>query len=128
MNLSNLKKILVVDDDPDLQKIAKLSLEKKGGFIVRVCDSGKQTLLDVKTFQPDLILLDVVLPDMNGMEILSALRKLPEAAQIPVFFLTARVSPQETEKYKELGAAGLIRKPFYPMKLSDQVKELWKQI
>ena len=128
MNLANLKKILVVDDDPDLQKIARLSLEKKGGFIVQVCDSGNQALKDVKAFQPDLILLDVVLPDMNGMETLSALRKLPEAAQIPVFFLTARVSPQETEKYKELGAAGLIRKPFHPMKLADQVKELWEQI
>lgn len=128
MNLSNLKKILLVDDDPDLQKIARLSLEKKGGFSVRVCDSGKQALKDVTDFQPDLIILDVVLPDMNGMETLLQLRKLPEAAQIPVFFLTARVSPQETKKYQELGAAGLIRKPFHPMKLANQVKELWEQI
>ena len=81
------EKILLVDDDPDLQKIARLSLEKKGGFTVQVCDSGNQALKDVKDFQPDLIILDVILPDMNGMETLSELRKLPEAAQIPVFFL-----------------------------------------
>jgi CheY-like chemotaxis protein len=127
-NLSELKKILYVDDDPDLQKIVQLSLEAKGEFTVQVCDSGMEAIAKVKESQPDLIILDMVMREMDGAETLLELRKLPEAAGIPVIFLTSIVRPEKVKKYKEIGAVGVIEKPFQPRKLADQVKKLWKQI
>ncbi|MCP5104080.1 MAG: response regulator [bacterium] len=127
-NVSGLKKIMYVDDDADLRKIAKLSLAVKGGFDVHVCESGEKALTDVTEFQPDLIILDVIMPDMDGPETLTALRNLPEISQVPIFFMTARLQPDELNRYKRLGAAGVIRKPFHPMTLADKINELWNML
>lgn len=127
-DIAQLKKIMYVEDDPDLRKIVSVCLETKGGFTVRVCDSGEQALKQVGEFQPDLIIMDVIMPDMNGPETLGELRKRPGTAAIPVLFMTSRVLPGDVENYKKLGAVDLIRKPFHPLTLADLVKELWEKI
>lgn len=119
---------MVVDDDPDLRHIVKLILEAKGGFTARVCDCGMQALREVGEFRPDLIILDVMMDGMDGPETLGELRKLPDVSPVPVFFMTSMVQPRDVMKYKTLGVAGVIKKPFQPLALANQVKELWRQI
>jgi CheY-like chemotaxis protein len=123
-----LKNILYVDDDPDLRKIVQLSLEYMDGVTVLTCDSGEQALQFVKGFRPDLIILDVVMEGMDGTETLAELRKLPEAAEIPVVFLTSSVRENEMPRYEEMGAAGIIRKPIHPRKLPTQLMKLWEKL
>jgi CheY-like chemotaxis protein len=127
-DIAQLKKIMYVEDDPDLRKIVTVSLEAKGGFIVRVCDSGEQALKSVGEFQPDLIILDVIMAEMDGPETLQKLRELPGTGAIPVFFMTSKVMPGDVDKYKKLGAAGVIKKPFHPLGLAEEVKELWMNL
>jgi CheY-like chemotaxis protein len=127
-NPSELKNILYVDDDPDLQKIVQLSLQAKGEFTVQVCDSGMEAIAKVKESPPDLIILDVIMREMDGPETLLELRKLPEAADVPIIFMTSRVRPEKVKRYKEIGAVGVIEKPFQPRKLADQVRKLWNQV
>ena len=119
---------MYVDDDPDILKIARLSLEKKGNFKVLACDSGIQALHEVEGFQPDLIILDVVMPDMDGTKILRELQQNPETKKIPVFFMTSRLHPDELDFYKRLGIVGILEKPFHPLTISDQVKKLWNNL
>ncbi len=123
-----LNKILYVDDDHDILKIARLSLEKKGGFTVRTCDSGKKALEEVTAFQPDLIILDVVMPDMDGSRTMAELQKIPGVADIPVFFMTSRLHPDELDFYEKLGISGVLAKPFHPLEISNRVRGLWEKI
>jgi two-component system OmpR family response regulator len=81
----------------------------------------------VAGFQPDLILLDVMMPEMDGPTTLKAFRKMPEANEILVIFMTARSQTHEVEEYMELGAIDVIRKPFDPITLCDQIKKIWEQ-
>ncbi len=120
-----LTKILYVEDEPDIQTIARLALETVGGFIVEVCSSGLEALERVGDFDPDLILLDVMMPDMDGPAALRALRELDAHAHIPVIFITAKVQSQEIEEYKAMGAMDVIAKPFDPMTLPQTVKDIW---
>ena len=123
--MAELKRILYVEDEPDIQAVAKLALEALGGFEVKVCSSGKEALESVVAFSPDLILLDVMMPGMDGPTTLKAMRGLPELTQTPVVFMTAKVQPQEILEYKNLGAVDVIPKPFDPMTLADNVKQIW---
>ncbi len=124
MNKS-LERILLVEDDPDIQAVGQLALEAVGGFTVQVCGSGQEALKRASAFAPDLILLDVMMPGMDGPSTLSALRAQPETAGIPVMFMTAKVQPHEIARYKELGAVEVISKPFDPMTLSDTIRTYW---
>lgn len=124
MNKS-LERILLVEDDPDIQAVGQLALEAVGGFKVQVCGSGQEALKRAPMFAPDLILLDVMMPGMDGPSTLSALRAQPETAAIPVMFMTAKVQPHEIAHYKELGAVEVISKPFDPMTLSDTIRTYW---
>jgi CheY-like chemotaxis protein len=123
----SLTRILFVDDEEDIRSVAKLALEAVGGFAVEVYGSGSEAVKRASAFVPDLILLDVMMPGMDGASTLKALRKLPETAGIPVIFLTASVQTHETAHYKEIGAIDVIPKPFDPMTLSDKVIEIWRQ-
>lgn len=123
-----LSKILYVEDEPDIQTVARLALETVGGFSVHICSSGQEALDTVTAFAPDLIMLDVMMPGMDGPSTLAALRELPETAAVPVIFMTAKVQPPEVAHYKELGALDVIPKPFDPMTLSEQVLAAWKKI
>ena len=118
--------VLCVDDDPDILEVAQLSLEAVGGFRVASAASGAEALTVAKRVQPDIILLDVMMPDMDGPTTLQALRAQPATARIPVVFMTARVQSSEVIEYLEQGAAGVIAKPFDPMTLSAQLTEFWR--
>ncbi|MDO9141845.1 MAG: response regulator, partial [Methylobacter sp.] len=98
-----------------------------GGYQVIICSSGQQALDTVGDFAPDLILLDVMMPGMDGPATLQKLRANPPTASIPVIFLTAKVQPNEVAQYQALGALNVIAKPFDPMTLAAQVQKIWDQ-
>jgi two-component system OmpR family response regulator len=123
-----LQRILFVEDDPDIQVIATMALESLGGFSVLTCGSGDEALSRFSELAPDLVLLDVMMPGMDGPETLAALRRLPAAADTPVVFMTARVQAHEIAQYRELGAADVIAKPFDPMTLADTVRSIWRSL
>ena len=124
--MSQLTKILYVEDEPDIQAVAKIALEAVGGFTVCICSSGNEALSKVLEFAPDLVLLDVMMPGMDGPATLKALKDLPELVGTPFLFMTAKVQPSEVQHFKSLGAVDVIPKPFDPMTLSDKVKEIWQ--
>lgn len=124
MNQS-LQRIMLVEDDADIQAVGQLALEAVGGFTVCVCDSGQAALAQLAPFKPDLILLDVMMPGMDGLATLTALRATAEGQTVPVMFMTAKVQAHEIANYKALGALDVISKPFDPMTLSDSIREIW---
>ncbi|RWL93384.1 MAG: response regulator [Mesorhizobium sp.] len=117
-------RILYVDDEDDIREIAEMSLELEPEFEVRSCASGAAALVDAAAWRPDLILLDVMMPDMDGPETLKRLAASPPTASIPVVFITARTQTHEVERYLAMGAVGVIAKPFDPMALAGDVKKL----
>jgi len=122
-----LKRILFVEDDASIRTIAVTVLEAVGGFSVIACSSGKQALEAAPDANADLILLDVMMPEMDGPATLIALRQIPQTAQTPAMFMTAKVQPSEILHYKSLGAIDVIVKPFDPMTLSAQISEIWQR-
>lgn len=120
-----LTRILYVEDDPDIQAIALMVLETIHGFVMEACCSGGEALAKAVSFAPDLILLDVMMPGMDGPETLKGLREFPELATTPVVFMTAKVQPQEVQYYLGLGALGVIAKPFDPMTLAQELRDIW---
>lgn len=122
-----LERILYVEDEPDIQAVAKIALEAVGGFQVMICSSGAEALEKVAGFAPDLILLDVMMPNMDGPTTLKQLRVNPASATIPVIFLTAKVQASEVSQFQALGALDVIAKPFDPMTLSQQVAKIWSR-
>jgi CheY-like chemotaxis protein len=128
MSAPTLRRILFVEDDPDIQVIATMALEAVGGFSVLACGSGPEAVERLPAFSPDLVLLDVMMPGMDGPEILQALRRLPEAASTPVVFMTARVQASEIARYRQLGAVDVIPKPFDPMKIADTIQSIWRSL
>lgn len=122
-----LTRILYVEDEPDIQVVARLALETLGGFTVEICSSGNEALGRAPDFQPQLILLDVMMPVMDGPTTLKKLRELPSFANTPAIFMTAKVQPSEVSGYKKIGAADVIPKPFDPMTLSSQVQAIWER-
>ena len=128
MPKKELEKILYVEDDPDIQEVAVLALEQVGGFSVTLASSGTEALALAPELQPDLILLDVMMPHMGGLATLERLRASTATDSMPVAFLTAKVQGQEVELYNKAGAVAVITKPFDPMKLAEQVREIWQQI
>ena len=127
MKQTVLRKIMYVEDEPDIQMIAKLALESLGGYEVVLCDSGKEALKNVETVAPDLILMDVMMPELDGIETFQQLRENPATRLIPIIFMTARIQEHEIRRYKELGVVSLIFKPFDPLTLSDQIRSIWEK-
>lgn len=123
-----LDHILLVEDDPDVQTVAKMALELVGGFKVRVCGSGAEALETAARFAPQLILLDVMMPEMDGPTVLQRLRASPATEGIPVVFMTAMVQPEQVEPLRALGALDVIAKPFDPMTLSATVSRIWERL
>ncbi len=123
----NLTRILYVEDEPDIQMVARLALEALGGFTVEICSSGDEALKRAPGFKPQLFLLDVMMPGMDGPSTLKMLRALPQFAYTPVIFMTAKVQPSEVAGYKELGAVDVIPKPFDPMTLASRVQDIWER-
>ena len=125
--MSELARILYVEDEPDIQAVAQIALESVGGFEVKVCGSGEEALENAVDFAPQLLLLDVMMPGMDGPTTLAELRKLPSLSQTPAIFMTAKVQPQEIEQLLGYGAIDVIAKPFDPMALADIIRQSWNK-
>ena len=126
MDRSQLRTILYVDDEPDIREIVQLALGLDEQLSVHICDSGEQALATIPRVKPDLVVLDVMMPGMDGPSTMGRMRADPELAGIPVIFMTAKAMPQEITRFHELGALGVIPKPFDPMRLTSQVFTLWE--
>ena len=127
MSNQELQRILYVEDEPDIQAVAKLALEQVGRFTLEVCSSGQEALDKAEKFSPQLMLLDVMMPEMDGPTTLKKLRGIAGLEDIPVIFMTARVQPHELQEYMEMGAIDVVAKPFDPMMLSNQIREIWER-
>lgn len=117
-------KVLVIDDEEDIRYIARLSLGRIEGMTVLEAESGKEGIALARSEAPDCILLDLMMPDMDGEATLDALRRDPATASIPVVFLTAVVMTEHVNRLKALGARGVIRKPFDPRALGRTLREI----
>ena len=118
-----VRKILFVDDDEDIRTIARLSLTAVGGWDVTLASSGPQAIELAGTDRPDLIMLDMMMPGMDGLATLQGLRADARTASIPVIFLTAKMQKTEVDRYRAVGA-GFIAKPFDPMGLPDEIRRV----
>ena len=126
MNRSDLKTILYVDDEPDIREVVQMSLSLVDGLDVQVCESGERALQLMPQIEPDMVLLDVMMPGMDGPSTMQKMRSHSELASIPVVFMTAKAMPQEVARFRELGAVSVIAKPFDPIQLGNQVIAIWE--
>jgi CheY-like chemotaxis protein len=115
-------RILHVDDDPLMRDVVELALGFESEFVVMGCEDGEAALAAVPGWEPDLIILDVMLPVLDGPAVLARLRENPSTAKIPVIFITGRAPAAERERLMALGAVAVIAKPFYPVKLAETVR------
>lgn len=131
MNLTTpegaLKSVLYVEDDLHVRTTAKLVLEVIGKLEVRDCGSGHEALDAARNFHPDLILLDVMMPELDGIATLERLRSMPHLADTPALFVTGLTTASDIERYAGVGAIGVIPKPLAPLRLTDQLRTLWDQ-
>lgn len=123
-----LQRILYVEDEQDFHEIARLALEDIGGLQLKVCSSGPEALDAASAFYPDMVLLDAMMPGMDGVETFKKLRNLSELDSVPILFMTANALPGEIARFMELGAADVIPKPFDPMTLSQTIQDIWEKI
>jgi CheY-like chemotaxis protein len=124
---AGLLEIVYIEDDPHVRAAACIVLEAIGGFKVRAYASGAEALADMSETHADLLLTDAVLPDSDGIATLAAIRARCEAASIAAVFLTGRVQAADVARYRQLGAIGVIAKPFEPMTLASKVRSIWEQ-
>jgi two-component system OmpR family response regulator len=121
-----MTRLLHIDDESDIREVVKVSLELVGGFEVDLAVSGAEGLVKARNQKPDIILLDIMMPGLDGPATLRALREDPQTSEIPAIFMTAKVQVHEVAQFMALGALGVIPKPFDPMTLPDQIRSLWK--
>jgi CheY-like chemotaxis protein len=119
-------KVLVIDDEEDVRFVAQMSLERVGGMTVVQAASGEEGVARAKSEQPDFILLDMMMPGMDGAATFRQLRESTETAAIPVVFLTAKAMAPEVQRLKDLGAKGVVLKPFNPMTLASEITAILK--
>ena len=124
MSPQRLQRVLVIDDEPDILAVIGITLRARGGIEVEVCRSGGEALEVARRFAPDLILLDVMMPGIDGPATLRALREDPRTEAIPVVFLTAKTMKHDTVRYLDLGAAAVIAKPFDQRTLADELTKI----
>jgi CheY-like chemotaxis protein len=117
---------MCVEDDPDIRMILEFSLGTVGSYEVCMCAGGQSALAQAPFFKPELVLLDVMMPDLTGPQTLAALQAQPGMKGVPVVFLTAKAMPQEIEELLQYGASGVIVKPFDPLQLPQDVRMYWE--
>jgi len=125
VNARELRSILHVDDEPDIREVVQLSLALMEGWNVQSVASGREAFSVLRDAAPDLVLLDYMMPEMDGTAILAALQADPATRHIPVVFMTAKSMPGEVAKLVAAGAAAVIAKPFDPLKLGPQLLDIW---
>lgn len=126
MTDSTLKHVLIVEDEEDIVEILRIALEFNSSYQVSFAKTGPEGLQKAIILQPDLILLDVLMPGMNGMELIEELKIFPETKEIPVAFITSRVLKNEILEYQRRGGIGVIEKPFAPLEIADKIQTLWE--
>ena len=122
-----LRRISYVDDDGDIRAVAKLALEDVAGYQVQLLSNGTDALSLIPDFDPDVILLDHMMPVMDGVETYHALRSTGATARTPIIFMTARIHGGDRNAYRGLDIAGVIPKPFDPMSLAREIEALWRE-
>ncbi|KIN79463.1 response regulator [Sulfitobacter mediterraneus] len=120
--------LLHVEDDADIREIAMMALGISGEFAIIQCESGDEALSEVENSTPDVILLDMMMPGMTGLQTLQHMRKMPHLAEVPAIFMTARTQQSDVDELRAMGNVEVITKPFDPMTLSDQIKEAMAKI
>ena len=120
-----LNRICYVEDDEDIQRIVRMSLERVGKMTVAVVGDPTQAIETMAEFRPDLVMLDWMMPVMDGPTLFRQMKLRPETSSLPVVFITARASPRDLDDLKNLGAAGTISKSFSPKDLPDQLRAIW---
>ncbi len=123
-----LNRICYVEDDEDIQRIVRLSLERVGKMTVEIVGDPRAAIETVVAFKPDLVMLDWMMPGMDGPTLFGKMREDPRTRDLPVVFITAKASSVEMEELRALGAAGAISKPFSPKELPDQLREIWAKL
>jgi len=123
-----LEKVLYVEDDEDIQRIVRMSLERVGKMAVEIVSNSTEAIARMKAYRPDLVMLDWMMPEMDGPTLFRKMHEDPEVAGLPVIFITAKASTRELEELIRLGAKGTISKPFSPKDLPDQLRALWAAI
>jgi len=121
-----LQRVMHVEDDESIRAVAEIALTDVSGFELLSCDGGQSALAQVEAFAPQLILLDVMMPQMDGLQTLLALRQLSSLAQVPVVFMTAKIQQAEKQHYLDAGAVAVIDKPFDPMLLGETLESLYQ--
>ena len=124
--MRELRRVRCVEDDPDIRMILEFSLTLLGGYEVCLCPGGLSALAQAPLFRPDLVLLDVMMPDLTGPETLAALRLQAGMAGVPVVFMTAKAMPNEVEELLQCGATGVIVKPFDSVTLPQDIRIYWE--
>ena len=124
--MKRLQRVLHVEDVPSIQVVTRIALEKLGGYEVHSCASGQAALAEVQAFAPDLILLDMMLPQMTGLELLVQLSALIDLGKTPVVLLTGQSDEAaDPEELRRLGVRKLLHKPFNPLQLAAQLEDVW---
>jgi CheY-like chemotaxis protein len=119
--MDNPRSILLVDDDQGIREVARCVLEMVGGYDVETAASGREGLEKARVSPPDAIVLDVMMPGLDGPATFALLQEQPETCGVPVIFLTAKTQPADRSRFASLGVAGMLAKPFDPMTLCDQI-------
>ena len=125
MPASALNRICYVEDDEDIQRIVRMSLERVGKMTVSVVSDPTQAIAVINEFRPDLVMLDWMMPVMDGPTLFRQMKLRPETSALPVVFITAKASQRDLDELKSLGAAGTISKPFSPKDLPEQLRAIW---
>lgn len=123
--MKELKKILYAEDESDVQTIVEISVWSTSSYEIKICENGKKLLDCVECYNPDLILLDVMMPEMDGITTLKNLQLNDKTKNIPVIFITAKAQDREIELYNQSGVIGVITKPFDPISLCPNIKDIW---
>ena len=123
-----LERICYVEDDEDIQRIVRMSLERVGKMTVHIVTDPTAAIAAMTGFKPDLVMLDWMMPGMDGPTLFREMKKRPEIAGLPVVFITAKAAQRDLDELKALGAAGTISKPFSPKDLPDQLRKIWSKL
>jgi CheY-like chemotaxis protein len=123
-----LDRICYVEDDEDVQRIVRLSLEKVGKMTVEVIGDPLTAIERISAFKPQLVMLDWMMPDMDGPTLFRKMKEFPATNSLPVVFITAKASVRELDELRALGAVGTISKPFAPKELPDQLRAIWNAL
>ncbi|WP_127902976.1 response regulator [Solirhodobacter olei] len=122
----DLPRVMHIDDEPDIREIALIALETVGGLSVVQCASGEEAIAMAPDWQPDVFVIDVMMPGMTGVETFHALRAMSQFSTTPMIFLTAKAQVGDLDILREVGADAVMTKPFDPMTLAERVIEVWR--